>query len=212
MLAAMQLSAQKWGGRLTVNGTAEYKALCVQLAVQNGWTITNPELQHDQEQAKLERFRTARPERIPTPTRSNAEVYNRHHDDVRAKLPGPLATSRLDWMVGNRMRMTGHTQQEIADTLKQCGAQQRPDEQRDWKKYADHTAAAVFGERGNREQERLGKYADAWTRLEGRDPQAERDDAATKAAIAKQQAERQKEETRQRELDEQRQRSNDLWR
>ncbi|HYQ92159.1 MAG TPA: DNA-primase RepB domain-containing protein, partial [Candidatus Competibacteraceae bacterium] len=43
-LAALQLAAQKWG-RFTVEGRGEYKALCVQLAAEHDFKITNPELQ-----------------------------------------------------------------------------------------------------------------------------------------------------------------------
>lgn len=44
ILAAMQLSREKWGS-FTVTGTDEYKAQCVRLAAQHGFTLNNPELQ-----------------------------------------------------------------------------------------------------------------------------------------------------------------------
>jgi hypothetical protein len=44
VLAAMQVSAEKWGG-LTVTGTDKYKAMVVELAVGHGFRISNPELQ-----------------------------------------------------------------------------------------------------------------------------------------------------------------------
>ena len=43
-LAALQLSAQKWGS-FTVTGCDEYKTMCVKLAAEHGFKITNPELQ-----------------------------------------------------------------------------------------------------------------------------------------------------------------------
>ena len=43
-LAALQLSAEKWG-RFFVTGNDEYKAMCVRLAARHGFRITNPELQ-----------------------------------------------------------------------------------------------------------------------------------------------------------------------
>lgn len=43
-LAALQLSAQKWGS-FTVTGNDEYKAMCAKLAAEHGFKITNPELQ-----------------------------------------------------------------------------------------------------------------------------------------------------------------------
>jgi hypothetical protein len=42
--AALQLSAQKWG-QVHVNGSAEFKAMCVKLAAREGFRIKNPELQ-----------------------------------------------------------------------------------------------------------------------------------------------------------------------
>jgi len=46
VLAALQLSAQKWG-HFNVTGHAEYIALCVKLAAEQGFKISNPELQVD---------------------------------------------------------------------------------------------------------------------------------------------------------------------
>jgi hypothetical protein len=44
VLAALQLSAQKWG-MFQVFGAHEYKRLCAELAAEHGFRITNPELQ-----------------------------------------------------------------------------------------------------------------------------------------------------------------------
>lgn len=61
-LAALQLSATKWGS-FQVTGNDEYKAMCVKLAAQHGFKINNPELQngiqaqrdlHRQEQQRKE--------------------------------------------------------------------------------------------------------------------------------------------------------------
>lgn len=51
VLAALQLSAQKWGS-FEVYGNDEYKALCVSLAAQHGFKISNPELQVSIEAAR----------------------------------------------------------------------------------------------------------------------------------------------------------------
>ena len=50
-LAALQLSAQKWGW-FTVTGNDEYKAMCANLAAEHGFRITNPELQESIQQAR----------------------------------------------------------------------------------------------------------------------------------------------------------------
>ena len=52
-LAALQLSAEKWGN-FVVTGNDEFKAMCVRLAARHGFRITNPELQ---EQIAEERAR-----------------------------------------------------------------------------------------------------------------------------------------------------------
>ena len=44
ILAALQLSAEKWGA-FQVTGSEAYKARCARLAARYGFTITNPELQ-----------------------------------------------------------------------------------------------------------------------------------------------------------------------
>lgn len=59
VLAALQVSAQKWGN-LTISGTDEYKALCVKLAAEHGFRIANPDLQDSirQERQVIEQART----------------------------------------------------------------------------------------------------------------------------------------------------------
>ncbi len=44
LLAALQLSQQKWGG-VQLNGSDEYKQRCAEIAAKNGIRVTNPELQ-----------------------------------------------------------------------------------------------------------------------------------------------------------------------
>ena len=56
ILAAMNLSSQKWDA-ITVNGSASYKATVVELAIEHGFEISNPELQ---DKIQLERQRIAR--------------------------------------------------------------------------------------------------------------------------------------------------------
>ena len=56
ILAAMKLSSQKWDA-ITVNGSASYKTAVVELAVEHGFEISNPELQ---DRIRLEHERVAR--------------------------------------------------------------------------------------------------------------------------------------------------------
>lgn len=44
VLAALQLSQEKWGS-ITVTGNEQYKSLCAELAAEHGFKIVNPELQ-----------------------------------------------------------------------------------------------------------------------------------------------------------------------
>jgi len=55
ILAAMKLSSQKWDA-ITVNGSDSYKTKVVELAVEHGFTISNPDLQ---EKIRLEQQRVA---------------------------------------------------------------------------------------------------------------------------------------------------------
>jgi hypothetical protein len=66
VLAALQLAAEKWGGKLQIKGDDRYKQLCVELAVENRWDLVNPELQ---KALAAERARQARPT-VPPPARS----------------------------------------------------------------------------------------------------------------------------------------------
>lgn len=50
-LAALQLSAQKWGS-FQVTGNNEYKAMCTKLAAEHGFKISNPELQESIQQER----------------------------------------------------------------------------------------------------------------------------------------------------------------
>nr|WP_172684331.1 LPD7 domain-containing protein [Burkholderia pseudomallei] len=54
ILAALQLSAEKWGS-FQVTGSRAYKDCCARLAARHGFTITNPDLQDKirQETARL---------------------------------------------------------------------------------------------------------------------------------------------------------------
>jgi len=64
-LAALQLSAQKWGS-FKVTGNDEYKALCATLAAQHGFKITNPELQagieRERQRIRQDRAQAMKPE------------------------------------------------------------------------------------------------------------------------------------------------------
>lgn len=189
VLAALQLAEQKWES-FDVSGRAQFKALCVELAVEHGFKINNPELQAQiaqEKQRQLEARAMPRPaETSPTPPSQSrteapaaplsqshersAKAYARHYRDVVQRQAGKVTDlSRVDAMIAVRMRATGHTQQQVESALRLCAPMMHPKtETRDWSNYAQRTAAYAFGAAGQRQGEELKKYWDQWQRLEAR--------------------------------------------
>ena len=79
VLAAMQLAAQKWGG-FKVSGSPEYTAMCVKLAAEYGFRISNPELQESIRQER-QRIQDARAQAMKSEQLKQFETY---HDAVGA--------------------------------------------------------------------------------------------------------------------------------
>jgi hypothetical protein len=164
VLAALQLGAQKWGA-LTITGPTEFKLLCVDLAAKHGIKINNPELQT----AIAKSSRTLQPvPRTSLETTTPDGAYRLHRADIlnRIKVRNP---SHLDWMIAVRMRVTGHDQQTIAKVLRDNARGGRESENRDWANYAERTAEAVFGPRGDRDSNMHRLRAYSWAQVEGRD-------------------------------------------
>jgi hypothetical protein len=67
VLAALQLAAQKWSS-FQINGNDDYKALCVKLAAEHGFKISNPELQANIE-SERQRMRTVQKTTAQQPAR-----------------------------------------------------------------------------------------------------------------------------------------------
>jgi phage regulator Rha-like protein len=177
VLAALQLSAQKWGA-FTVRGNERFKRMCAELAAEHGFNIANPELQQAIA-AERERIHTPGRERpadrdrrtaeVPE-TRTPAEVYRRHLADVARERPGQLIhPSRVDAEIAVRMRLAGHQRREIVRAIKETAPAVRPDEIRDWDAYARRTATCAFGPPGDRLAEDLRQQDDRLPRLKGRD-------------------------------------------
>lgn len=73
LLAALQLSAQKWGV-LSVSGSDDYKARCAALAVEHGFNIVNPELQeHITQGIQAKRAMGREGERVVSKTEAASE-------------------------------------------------------------------------------------------------------------------------------------------
>lgn len=78
-LAAMQLGVQKWG-KVRLTGNDDYKRLCIELAVEHGIQVSNPELQ-DMITAERARRAKAREEARQAPQLSH---FKRYHDALGA--------------------------------------------------------------------------------------------------------------------------------
>lgn len=79
-LAALQLSAQKWGS-FQVTGNDEYKAMCAKLAAEHGFKISNPELegsiQQERQRIQQERTQAMKPEQL--------KQFEKYHEAVGAE-------------------------------------------------------------------------------------------------------------------------------
>ena len=178
VLAALQLSAQKWG-TITVRGNEQFRRTCVELAAEHGFKIANPDLQQAIA-AERERLRPRKPDplewqprRQPT-SMTPAAIYRRHLAEIIREQPQRRADpSRLDAEVAVRMSVTGHSQDAIAEAIKDAARIDRPHEKRDWDAYAKRAAGYAFSPPGQDMRERLRDREDKFIRLEGRDGEIE---------------------------------------
>ena len=174
VLAALQLSAQKWGA-FTVRGNERFQRMCVELAAEHGFNIANPELQHlivaEQERNRGKRVQAhERRSAEIREVRSPAEDYRRHHADVIRERSGRnVDPSLVDAETAVRMRLTGRHRSEIVLAIREVAATDRPDEKRDWDVYAKRTADFAFGVPGDHLAESLRRRNDRFRRLGGRD-------------------------------------------
>ena len=145
VLAALQLSAQKWGA-FTVHGNEQFRRLCVELAIEHGFKIANPELQPaiaaDRERLRSKSVRSQLTIAVP----SLAEAYRLHlaAEVACQSLPENADLSRLDAQVAVRMRVAGYRRDAIAQAIRQAAPIDRPSERRDWDRYSRRTADFAF--------------------------------------------------------------------
>jgi hypothetical protein len=177
VLAALQLSAQKWG-TFTIRGNDRFRSMCVELAAEHGFNIANLELQQAivAERGRIRTLGREHPtdhERRPAEspeTLTPAEVYRCHLADVTRERSGqPVHPSRVDGEIAVRMRLTGHHRGEIVRAFKEAAPADRPGETRDWDSYAKRTADVAFGLPGDRLAEHLRPQHERFRELEGRD-------------------------------------------
>ncbi|HVR01332.1 MAG TPA: LPD7 domain-containing protein, partial [Polyangia bacterium] len=167
VLAALQLSAQKWG-TITVHGDAEFRRVCVELAAEHEFKIVNPELQR----AIARGRECTRAERLPLPrptVKSVAEAYRLHFDELVRESAAPKTDpSRFDSDVAVCLRLTGHHREAIIEAIKEGAAASRPSERRDWDAYARRAVDFAFGLPGSQLAHTFALRREHLLRVEGR--------------------------------------------
>ena len=108
---------------------------------------------------------------MPAPVAGSAlDSYQRHYREVSGEKgqqqDSAIDTSRLDALVAVRMRVTGHTQGEIEEALRQVAAARAG---RDLDDYAKRTARYAFSRVGEQKASQAAQFRPQWRRLEGRD-------------------------------------------
>jgi len=166
VLAALQLRAQKWG-TVTVYGGEQFQRLCIELAVEHGFKIANPELQHaivnERERQRAEHEPRRRPVAV-----SIVEAYRLHLADIARKATaGGTDPSRLDAEVAVRLRLTGHGRDAIAGGIKDSAPALRPDERGDWDTYARRAVDFAFGLPGSRLLQQFERQREYLLSVEG---------------------------------------------
>ena len=100
-------------------------------------------------------------------TASPQQAYFKHWADIRAHITAE-DFSRVDAMIALRLRSNGHSKEEVEETIRACApAIRESGTGRNWRRYAERTAAYAFGYAGDRGMVRNARYWELWRRLEG---------------------------------------------
>jgi relaxase-like protein/conjugative element/phage-associated large polyvalent protein/DNA relaxase TraI-like protein/DNA primase RepB-like protein len=167
VLAALQLSAQKWG-TFTVHGSESFRHLCAELAAEHGFKIANPELQRAIADGR-ERLhhRAALLPSKDLSARSPADAYRLHVAEVaRQAIPGAADPSRVDAEVAVRLRVMGYQPEVIVRTIRDSAPALRPHERRDWNDYARRAVDFAFSVPGSRLADELVRRNEQTLRTE----------------------------------------------
>jgi len=174
VLAALQLSAQKWG-EFWIRGDAQFKRTCIELAAEHRFRITNPDLQQaiatEREHLRLSKSGNAIDRRTagPRPSMTPGAIYQRHLAAIAREQPDRrVDPSRLDAEVAARLAITGHSREQIATAIREGARAARPAERRDWDAYARRAADFAFSPPGREIRRHLSGQEQKLLRLEGR--------------------------------------------
>ena len=96
-----------------------------------------------------------------------ASAYYAHYENIRKHM-NVEDFSRVDAMIALRLRATGHSQQTVAEAMRQCAPTIREkNEGRNWQRYAERTAAYAFSAAGDLALAKNGRYMEHWLKIEG---------------------------------------------
>jgi hypothetical protein len=175
VLAALQLSAQKWG-TISVHGNREFMRICVELAAEHGFKIANPDLQEaiaaQRQRLRLPNGPDTRALRVgPPESLALASIYRRHIEEILRDPPRAhrMDASRVDADVAIRMAVTGHSREQIAKAILDGARADRPGEDRHWQAYVRRAVQHAFGPPGEQARRHLESLRDKLLRIEGRE-------------------------------------------
>ena len=113
---------------------------------------------------------------LPVPAHAHpgdsTAAYYAHYENIRQHL-ALEDLSRVDAMIALRLRATGHSQQAVAETVRQCAPTIREkNEGRNWQRYAERTAAYAFSVAGDVALAKNERYLEHWRGIEGGEERA----------------------------------------
>lgn len=123
------------------------------------------------QQAEALKAQHVSPALLASVARSSNEAYAAHYTDIAARhRGGQMDLSVVDAMIAVRLRVSGHSQEQIAGILEASAPTIRPvPEMRNWTSYAQRTATYAFGAAGTRKAAEIERYHDQFIQLEGRE-------------------------------------------
>jgi hypothetical protein len=180
VLAALQLSAQKWG-TFTIRGGDEFQRMSVELAAEHGFRIANAELQEAIVAERARRHPAMGPEapreNEPVPSAaltSLAGIYRRHLVQIAREHPERTADpSRIDSEIAVRMSITGHSHEQIVDAIRLGAGAGRSHEKRHWNLYAERATRWASSPAAEHLRDQLKRQERRLIRLEGREGELE---------------------------------------
>ena len=103
-----------------------------------------------------------------------ARVYFAHRADILDRQRDLVDPSRIDFMIAQRMRVTGHSRNAIRVAILNGASKSRPADAPavNWDAYATRTTNAVFAPTLDKKLPDLAAYEERWRRLEGRRPES----------------------------------------